>query len=305
MSSQGLTAAGHFTLPGVPAAPTLDGSATGNAAASTTVTASITTTKTNDIVIACVFVNGSPATVTPSGGGLSWNTRINGVNKVWEFWALAASTLTAQTITITFNSAMTAGLIVSGWNGCNTSNPFDPGASPPATGQTAASVTVGTIYSGNYIPNAMAIAFFGMNTTGETWTVGTSWTSVASLNTSVSALLEYQSYSTGTLDIASATWTAGAQASMLLDLLSGATYSTIQPASNVEWDIHNISYEQGCVVAFTDGTNYVPIFILGQQGNGILQGLSLHLSNSFYLVIYGTAPYLGTWVYGYNGIRLI
>lgn len=139
------------------AAPTVDGNAHGSATATTTVAATLTTAQTNDIICALVHVEKDATALFisgVSGGGLTWRRRsmtsaVNvstsvGAQALELWWAVAASALTAQTITATCSATFDdATIVVFGVHGCNTANPWDANDSLPAQlwDQTAPSFT--------------------------------------------------------------------------------------------------------------------------------------------------------------------
>jgi hypothetical protein len=125
--------------------PTLHTSVGMQATGATPISASITTTLPNQILIAIVSVEGTSVTATPisgvSGGGLTWtkytsqadnvNTfNVYQVQEIW--WAKATSTLSAVSITAATNVTIDdATFVVAAFNGCNLTNPFDTNASLP------------------------------------------------------------------------------------------------------------------------------------------------------------------------------
>jgi hypothetical protein len=125
---------------------------TNNSGSSTTVSASITTTAPDTIIVAVIsnfdqLAGGTLKTVTGvSGGGLTWTKRsaqsatanvttiINVGLEVW--WAHATGTLTAQSITATFNAAPNqfCDIMLFAVTGSKSlSAPWDTNASLPAT----------------------------------------------------------------------------------------------------------------------------------------------------------------------------
>jgi hypothetical protein len=123
--------------------------------------ASLTTAKTNDIVLAIGFAGAGGGTVTSvtDGASLVWHSRFNsaiGSRNMFCYWALAASLLSADSITV--NMADIDTLVVFGVNGANTGSPFDTNGSLPATAA-AASVTVSTSNANDFL--------FGFNAGGS------------------------------------------------------------------------------------------------------------------------------------------
>ena len=126
---------------------------TGSAATTVTVTG-VTTAYTNELLIAFVsWTDTNGRTVSISGGGLTWSARgfaqANGNYHIEEFYAVAASTISSQTITATFSAATSGGIVLNVFSvaGANTASRFDSNAGLPAhaTGaSTAPSVSVTT-----------------------------------------------------------------------------------------------------------------------------------------------------------------
>jgi hypothetical protein len=114
---------------------TIDGSV-GNQAGTNTITVSLTTTKTNDIIIAIGEYSNAGTSPTISSPHLTWFTRgpgavHSGTNGTWgiEFYALASTPLSAEQITFSATSAVTIGLAVFGING--TAEIFDTNSGLP------------------------------------------------------------------------------------------------------------------------------------------------------------------------------
>lgn len=122
----------------------LDGAASNTCTGSShsaTCSVTLTTSNSNDIIIA--FANGEcagPVTLgTPTGSGLSFTLRKSGVAlSLGEWWALATSALSSETITITESSTLCGGppittsFVVWGIAGANTVTPFDPNMGLPS-----------------------------------------------------------------------------------------------------------------------------------------------------------------------------
>ena len=133
------------TLPPPPATPTLDGSGTGIASNLSQVSASLTTTRTNDIICAVAYVEkpgGPPAMLGVSAPGLIFSRRAatpiqttpaqgQGVLELW--WAVASAPLSAVPITAAYASSFDdAALLVFGASGCDPASPWDADPSLPA-----------------------------------------------------------------------------------------------------------------------------------------------------------------------------
>jgi hypothetical protein len=129
----------------------LDGQAasSGSASASGSIAATLTTTNSNDIIIACIFneAQGHPAgphaVSGVSGGGLTWTQRSSQTSSAFNgsalevWWAHASSPLSNVAITASFTGTPDdASIIVFGVSGCgNLAAPFDTNASLPKTAQ--------------------------------------------------------------------------------------------------------------------------------------------------------------------------
>jgi hypothetical protein len=172
---------------------TIDGSgATAIATAVTSVSAAITTTNANDIILAFVHAGalgtGGAATVTSvTAAGLTFTRRASdyrGSTAPWNtvelWWAPATAALTAKSVTATLSRTIDdCSIQLVAVSGCGSmSNPFDVNGSLPAvtgnisTGSTAQTVSTSTAVT-------MLLAFFGsFNGTNET--LGSGWTTLLS-----------------------------------------------------------------------------------------------------------------------------
>lgn len=142
-------------------APTLDGFATGTHSGAGAMTATLTTTQANDIIVAVAHYElntNQPWGTSVSGGGLTWQLRSRASNafganfrqtiEIW--WAVAASALAAQVISVTSNITYDdAAMVVFGVHGCNTANPWDANPSLPAQNTVASPPSVGPITTTN------------------------------------------------------------------------------------------------------------------------------------------------------------
>jgi hypothetical protein len=103
-------------------------------------TASLTTGTTNDLIILFFTAVPTPTTNPPTvtdASALSWNFRAFVANTggvLYEYYAISAAVLTADTITVTANLPGTTGTIYAfAISGANTATPFDPHGGIPAT----------------------------------------------------------------------------------------------------------------------------------------------------------------------------
>lgn len=134
------------------AAPTVDGKSQANTTSggASSLGVAITTSGTNRIVVACVNISyGTPSGEGMSGGGLTWNLRKKLDNSgtsgqyLYEYWALASSTLAAEVMTFTAGATCQIQLCLFGVAGANTTTPYDSNSGLPkdATGFDAAPTT--------------------------------------------------------------------------------------------------------------------------------------------------------------------
>ena len=84
------------------------------------------------------------------------------------------------------------------------------------------------------------------------------------------------------------------------DLQSVATteFLTIQPATGVEWVIHNIYHEAEVELYFTDGTNDLKFD--SDSGKGVYAKFCFHLTNTHYLKVKNTNA--ESKLIGYDGV---
>ncbi len=146
-------------------APALDGSATGTWTSGSTFTIpSLTTTKTNDVVVLSIdtYSSGSSVTVssiTDSLGKIAWQgsarssfIACSGVNEITvaEWYGIAATAVSSDTVSVHLASAPTgASGIAFGVSGADTTTPFDSSSGLPKTATacsgTAADPTVSAV----------------------------------------------------------------------------------------------------------------------------------------------------------------
>jgi hypothetical protein len=177
--------------------PSLDGTGNHQCTTSLTCATSLSTSKSNDVVVAACFGAGSGLTFSISDtGGLTWYQRggtysPSNNRQIAVFYAAAPSALSSDSIkcTSSVNSNLVA--IVWGVNGANTVSPFDANAGLPGTnsGNTASpSCSVST-------SNADDFVFEVAQTVGAvTWTASPSGSSLIAQNTAAgpSSIADYQ-----------------------------------------------------------------------------------------------------------------
>ncbi len=149
----------------------------------TTCSATLTTTFSNDVIIAVLGYNNAHLPGTVSGGGLTWNPRTrttySGTYTVEEWYAIAASPLSSAVITGSI-SVGTIGieLAVFGISGANTTSPFDSNLSLPI-GATGSSVTtLGATITTTNANDFIFTAILSGSVTGQTWTPPSGMTNI-------------------------------------------------------------------------------------------------------------------------------
>jgi len=304
MSNVGYTVASNQLLVPAFTSPTIDGSGTGSGASVTSVAATLSTTKTNDIIVAVIFIATSGTTVSSvAGGSLTWTLFSSTPNGIFIYWAFASGTLTSVSITATLSTTGTAGIIVFGVNGANTTYPFDPILSPAQYSASNGNATSLSYSVTTYLTNELLIGILATATAGITFTVGSGFTSIATVTTNVSMLIEYTTLTTtNTTTPVSATVNSSTQLYLSTTAIQSSPMFFVQPPSGQEWIIHNIFYGSPCQISFgsTTSNSFVNIYDI-TSGFGILPGLLIHVSNTNYLIIQPIVE--GN--FGYNGVRTV
>lgn len=212
--------------------PTINGSAQNVASTTTTIAATLTTSLTNNIIIAIVSienttVNSGTSLTSVAGAGLTWtkytsqyfaSTAAAGYGVLQEIWyATATGTLTSQSITatspVTFDDAT---IIVFGVNGCNLSSPFD--TNPNALQKTtfASGSTTKTVSNiSTYSTNPLVIASWYTDVSNVLNTLDTGFTQIqyATNNGAVKWMynfVEYKGFSGGALNGSTVSGASGA-----------------------------------------------------------------------------------------------
>ncbi len=175
--------------------PTLDGSAavtsgygidtsvTAAANPASSIGASLTTNYGDEVLVLYVTWSGTQTISGVAGAGLAWSSRgsaTSGSINIAEYYAKAASAISAQTITVSFLTATTGDitLVIVGVTGVNFGSPFDPNFATAAssTGNSKTpSVTVSTT-------NAIDLVISGLGFSagsGTSSTHGASFTDIA------------------------------------------------------------------------------------------------------------------------------
>lgn len=217
----------------------LDGHATGSWSSGTTITATLTTTNTNDVIVAVVGTVGNVTiTVTSiSATGVTWNGSArktlafssHGDLEIW--YGTAAANLSAVTITVNLSgSTLSAGNVnVFGVSGANTGSISDANASLPATG-TGASGTAPTV-TGVSTSNANDMIIGGCGIAGNTTeTAGTNFTLIDGAgHNNESTANEYQvvSATQSSISVAFGTAAVGGNWGMIVDAIKAGVTDTL------------------------------------------------------------------------------
>lgn len=207
--------------------PNLDGSAfTLQGSGGTSITSSLTTTQTNDIVVADLqvsFTGGDTAVASISDtAGLTWTTRgtagDGAGDDVIEFEAKSSAVLVSDVLTITFTHGTAFGSLSEfGASGINFASPFDSHAGLPVILNNNGDPTFSTTSA-----NTMAITGLGFGST-STPTAGTGWTGIASGQAGSFMLTEFKNFTSAQSGTAVAIGTGnGDQYASVTDALDAA-----------------------------------------------------------------------------------
>lgn len=138
----------------------------------TSCSVTITTTHTNDILIACTQGNGSAPTGPPTDtASLSWAQVGSGAASSHMYYAASSGTLTGDTISISYSSSQFNTLQVIAISGANFSSPFDANypRTTPATTTTSTPLSF-TTANANDIMVACYAENSGSASAGSLWT---------------------------------------------------------------------------------------------------------------------------------------
>lgn len=225
---------------------TQDGFQTANNT-STSVGVATTTSNSNDVIIAIAICNNTVAggnaacgVTSVSGCGLTWALRIANddgagsmLETVEEWYAIAASPLSACTITAAYSGGPSAArIIVWGINGANTTTPFDTNGSVPATSRATTATTLSETVTTN---NPKTFLFAVLRINGSNAISGlsrpTSFATLGSAGTfSDQSFLVVSSLQSSFTETYS--WTSASQASavMIADAVQDVTSPSTQNA---------------------------------------------------------------------------
>lgn len=212
------------------AAITVDGPASSTTTVGSTLTGSITTANTNDVIVLfAAHSSGSPAHVTgitDAPGGLTWTKRVSCAassdTTVEEWYAVSTGALTSDLITVTYSATPTARIWYAGFTGANTTTPFDPNVSLPGS-SCLASGTSNTITYSTTTANDMLVSLQKV-ATAFTALTPPAGTQIAGPFTSAAAFYDLLS---GTASGAANaySWTGGSQ-------VNGQVLDALQPAGS-------------------------------------------------------------------------
>lgn len=211
-----------------------------------TVAATLTTTLTNDTIVACIVTNnalGAGRTVTgiASAAGLTWSQRASLTSGalVMEIWsALSPGALTSEVITATLSGAPTeAVMIVFGGGGVDTTYPWEARGSVPVNASSGgASVPTVAGVSTN-AADTMLIGFMVASSGGGiSDTAGSGFTEIDHFNTlsfsNIYAFVEYKIVSSQQSSVSVATTSSHNPWFMIADalVLSGEGLPASTPA---------------------------------------------------------------------------
>lgn len=166
----------------------LDASVSGNSGSSGSFQVTITTTVAACVLLAFITTNGGPVTGITDSAGLTWTHRATGrsvggeTNELW--YAIAASQVTSDIITVATTSANFITVHAFAVSGADTASPFDGTAVTDGTAP-ADPLSISTTNA-----DTMIIGGFRFSGTGSP-TAGTGFTSIAALAAGFQ-LAEYQ-----------------------------------------------------------------------------------------------------------------
>lgn len=84
-----------------------------------------------------------------------------------------------------------------------------------------------------------------------------------------------------------------------LSSVAANAYLNIQPASGVEWAIHNIYHEGDIEIYLTDGTNYLLFDV--DRGRGVYSPTVFHVTNAIYIAVKNIES--AAQLIGYDGVQ--
>lgn len=167
--------------------PAIDGiSNLGGPGTSSTMLLTLSTTKTNDVVIIHALCNLSSVSGVSDVAGLTWAKRASigaGANDIEEWFAKSAAPLTGDAITVQCGAGVFNLSIAFAVSGTNFASPFDPGG--PQTSATG-TLSITTTHAKTFV---IAAARFSSTTAP---TAGAGWTPIISGTTGTFYVSEYK-----------------------------------------------------------------------------------------------------------------
>jgi len=163
----------------------VDGSTSIGVSFSRTATATLTTSHSPDVIIALITVYSGSSSITISSISsthLTFTERgsVNNANheEIEEWYAIASSPISSETITVTFSGTAYATGTIFGISGANTASPFDSNSGSPktATGNSGTAASISGFSTSN--ANDMIIAAYGAPGSADSVTVGSGYTMI-------------------------------------------------------------------------------------------------------------------------------
>lgn len=210
---------------------TLDGSVGMGGLVGNPVTVTLSTTKAGDIIY--LFSISGTATITGISdvAGLTWHNRIapfmfNSSVNLESWWAYAPNALTADVISITYNTTPTPRIAAFGINGAASSTaPFDPNVSLPAEHQATGTSNSNTISTNN--ANCFLISFLrGTNGLG-TITEPSGFTLITTTGSSLTDIGYKVVSAAQSSQVFTYNWTTSDTAEFIMDAVYGPSSGTL------------------------------------------------------------------------------
>jgi hypothetical protein len=172
----------------------IDGSGKNRKASVTSLTVTLTTTSSPDVIYLIVAEELTGVTVSSvtDSKSLTWTARASATStkpELFTYWAVASSPLSSDTITVKMSGSGNLDLFVFGISGADTSSPFDPNAAVPASAHgssTSPSVLISTTGTDDMLIGALAAA------NNPTVTAGSGFTKVSANDNYPVAAAEYK-----------------------------------------------------------------------------------------------------------------
>ena len=165
----------------------IDGSSYNGCTHAQTCQVTLTTANPNDVIILTGYETSSSIHISSisDGDGLTWHTRKQLSNsgqggETEEWYAIASTALSSDTITVTYSSSSTTGGITAfGISGANTNSPFDPNLASPVTNTGSSSTPSVSLTTTNANDLIIGIVSCYKSSGFSTITVGSAFTQAA------------------------------------------------------------------------------------------------------------------------------